>query len=156
MILGIDSVSKLNFHRMLKTSLKTIIEDLDGIEMHGYNKVGWCQLIISMKIMNFILKIGDNTYPNLVGILSGLSSDELNGACLSTNASIYFDNCHFIWDDFKRKGFGTLFSEDSASLSLFNYFKNGFEKQPVDYYFRTVSGCELILAFPWEINFCYF
>jgi Protein of unknown function (DUF229) len=120
MILGIDSVSKLNFHRMLNATSRAIVEDLDAIEMHGYNKVG------------------DNTFPNLIPLLSGLSSEELNGACLSSNASIYFDNCHFIWDDFKQKGYGTLFSEDSALLSLFNYFKNGFEKQPVDFYFRTM------------------
>lgn len=120
MILGIDSVSKLNFHRMFNATARTILDDLDGIELHGYNKVG------------------DNTYPNLIPLLSGLSSDELNGACLSSNASIYFDGCHFIWNDFKEKGYGTLFSEDSAVLSLFNYFKNGFEKQPVDYYFRTI------------------
>lgn len=120
MILGIDSVSKLNFHRMLNMTSKTLLDSLDAIEMHGYNKVG------------------DNTYPNLIPLLSGLTAEELNGACLSSNSSIYFDNCHFIWDDFKSKGYGTLFSEDSAVLSLFNYFKNGFEKQPVDYYFRTM------------------
>lgn len=120
MILGVDSVSKLNFHRMFNTSSKTILENLNAIELQGYNKVG------------------DNTYPNLVPLLSGLTADELNGACLSSNASIYFDNCRFIWNDFKRKGFGTLFSEDSAVLSVFNYFKNGFEKRPVDYYFRTI------------------
>lgn len=119
MILGIDSVSKLNFHRMLNLTTKTLLEDLDAIEMHGYNKVN------------------DNTYPNLMPLLSGLTAEELNGACLS-NASMYFDNCHFIWDDFKSKGYGTLFAEDSAVLSLFNYLKNGFEKQPVDYYFRTM------------------
>lgn len=120
MILGVDSMSKLNFHRMLNQTSKTILDDLEAIEMQGYNKVG------------------DNTYPNLIPLLTGLSEEELNGACLSSNASIYFDNCHFIWDEFKRKGFSTLFSEDSATLSLFNYFKNGFEKQPVDYYFRTM------------------
>lgn len=120
MILGVDSVSKLNFHRMFNMTSKTIIEDLGAIELQGYNKVG------------------DNTYPNLVPLLSGLTADELNGACLSSNASIYFDDCHFIWDDFNRKGYQTLFSEDSAVLSLFNYFKNGFEKQPTNHYFRTI------------------
>lgn len=120
MILGLDSVSKLNFHRMFNQSSKTILVDLEAIEMHGYNKVG------------------DNTYPNLIPLLSGLSAEELKEACLSSNASMYFDVCHFIWDDFKKKGYGTLFAEDSAVLSLFNYFKNGFEKQPVDFYFRTM------------------
>lgn len=120
MILGVDSVSKLNFHRMLNMTSKTVLDELDGIEMHGFNKVG------------------DNTYPNLIPLLTGLSANELDSACLSSNASIYFDNCHFIWDDFKHKGYGTLFAEDSAALSLFNYFKNGFEKQPTDHYFRTM------------------
>lgn len=118
MILGVDSVSKLNFHRMFNLTAKTV-EELGGIELHGYNKVD------------------DNTYPNLIPLLTGLSSDELTGACLS-NASMYFDNCHYIWDDFKKKGYSTLFSEDSAALGLFNYFKNGFEKQPTDFYFRTM------------------
>lgn len=120
MILGIDSVSKLNFHRMLNLTAKTIIEELDGVELHGYNKVD------------------DNTYPNLIPMLTGLSSDELNSACLSSNASLHFDNCHYIWDDFKKKNYSTLFAEDSAALGLFNYFKNGFEKQPTDFYFRTI------------------
>lgn len=120
MILGVDSVSKLNFHRMFNMTSRTILEELEAIELQGYNKVG------------------DNTYPNLIPLLTGLTSEELNGACLSSNSSIYFDNCHFIWDDFKQKGYGTLFSEDSALLSLFNYFKNGFEKQPTDYYLRTM------------------
>lgn len=119
MIFGIDSLSKLNFHRMMNRTAQTL-KEFDGIELHGYNK------------------IDDNTYPNLIPLLSGLSAEELNSACLSSNASIYFDNCHFIWNDFKKRGYSTLFSEDSASLSLFNYFKNGFDKQPVDYYFRTL------------------
>jgi hypothetical protein len=121
MILGVDSISKLNFHRMFNKTARTISEELDAIELQGFNKVG------------------DNTYPNLIPLLTGLSSEELNSACYSsTNASNYFDNCHFVWDDFKRKGYGTVFAEDSALLSLFNYFKNGFDKQPVDHYFRTI------------------
>lgn len=121
LILGIDSVSKLNFHRMLNKTLTTIVDELEGIELYGYNK------------------IDDNTYPNLIPLLSGLSSDELASACLSSNASAYyFDNCHFIWNEFKKRGYKTLFAEDSAALSLFNYFKSGFDKQPVDYYFRTI------------------
>lgn len=120
MVLGIDSVSKLNFHRMFNQTKATVIETLKGIEMKGYNKVA------------------DNTYPNLIPLLSGLNTDEINSACLTGNVSMYFDNCEFVWNNFKRNGFGTVFSEDSATLSLFNYFQNGFEKQPVDYYFRTV------------------
>lgn len=120
MILGVDSVSKLNFHRMLNETTKTL-EHLGAIELHGYNKVD------------------DNTYPNLIPFLTGLSSDELTGACLSnSNMSLQFDHCHFIWDEFKKKGYSTLFSEDSAAYGLFNYFKKGFQKQPTDIYSRTL------------------
>jgi membrane-anchored protein YejM (alkaline phosphatase superfamily) len=117
MIIGIDSVSKLNFHRMFNATSKTL-KELGAIEFHGYNKVD------------------DNTYPNLIPMLSGLSSQELNSSCLMSNVTT-FDNCHFIWDDFRKKGYETLFSEDSAALGLFNYFRHGFDKQPTDYYFRT-------------------
>jgi hypothetical protein len=121
MIFGIDSVSKLNFHRMLNETSNTLLNELNAIELHGYNK------------------IDDNTYPNLIPLLSSLTADELNDACLSSNtSSTFFDNCHFIWNDFKNQGFKTLFSEDSASLGLFNYFKGGFDKQPVDFYWRTM------------------
>ena len=39
MILGIDTVSRLNFHRLMKKSKRTL-DKLGGIEFLGYNKVG--------------------------------------------------------------------------------------------------------------------
>ena len=39
MILGIDSLSRLNFHRTMKQSKRTL-NKLGGIEFFGYNKVG--------------------------------------------------------------------------------------------------------------------
>ena len=39
MILGIDTLSRLNFHRTMKKSCKTLYK-LGGIELFGYNKVG--------------------------------------------------------------------------------------------------------------------
>ena len=39
MILGIDTMSRLNFHRLMKKSKQTM-EKLGGIEFFGYNKVG--------------------------------------------------------------------------------------------------------------------
>lgn len=120
MILGMDSVSKLNFHRMLKKTAKTLIEELDAIEFDGFNKVA------------------DNTYPNLIPVLTGLTADELNDSCLSLNPSGHFDNCSIIWDNFKKKNYNTLYGEDAAFLSLFNYLKNGFAKQPTDFYYRNM------------------
>jgi Protein of unknown function (DUF229) len=53
MILGIDSVSKLNFHRMFNKTAHTVFQELGAIELHGYNK------------------IEDNTFPNLIPFLAG-------------------------------------------------------------------------------------
>ena len=39
MILGIDSLSRINFHRTMKKSKRTL-DKLGGIELVGYNKVG--------------------------------------------------------------------------------------------------------------------
>ena len=39
MILGIDTMSRLNFHRLMKKS-KLTLEKIGGIEFFGYNKVG--------------------------------------------------------------------------------------------------------------------
>lgn len=39
MILGIDTLSRMNFHRTMKKSSETL-HKLEGIEFFGYNKVG--------------------------------------------------------------------------------------------------------------------
>ena len=39
MILGVDTLSRLNFHRLMKKSKRTL-DKLGGIEFLGYNKVG--------------------------------------------------------------------------------------------------------------------
>lgn len=48
MVIGIDSMSRLNFHRQMNKSVSVMLNQLKAIELFGYNK------------------IEDNTYPNLV------------------------------------------------------------------------------------------
>lgn len=117
LIIGIDSLSRLNFHRQMIRSSSVILDQLKGIEMFGYNKVE------------------DNTYPNLIPALSGLDEDELASSCLPYKNST-FDKCHFIWNMYKQNGYRTLFAEDMAGLGLFNYLRNGFKNQPTDYNIR--------------------
>ncbi|XP_058447813.1 uncharacterized protein LOC131428135 [Malaya genurostris] len=118
MILGIDSVSRLNFHRQMHKTAEFVIDRLKAVEMFGYNKVG------------------DNTYPNLVPVLTGLDVDELAAACLP-NSNSTFDLCPFIWHKFAEAGYRTIYSEDSSTLETFNYLKKGFHDQPTDYYLRS-------------------
>nr|XP_019550987.2 uncharacterized protein LOC109420969 [Aedes albopictus] len=118
MILGIDSVSRLNFHRQMNLTAEMVIERLRGVELFGYNKVG------------------DNTYPNLVPVLTGLDVDELSAACLP-NSNSTFDLCPFIWKKFGATGYRTFYAEDSSTMETFNYLKKGFRNQPTDYYLRS-------------------
>lgn len=48
MIIGIDSMSRLNFHRQMNKSVSVMLNQLRAIEFFGYNK------------------LEDNTYPNLI------------------------------------------------------------------------------------------
>lgn len=123
-VIGVDSVSRLNFHRQMNESASILLNQMHAIELFGYNKVA------------------DNTYPNLMPALGGLDEDEMQAACMP-NKNDTFDQCHFIWDEYKRRNYTTMFAEDMAWIGLFNYFKNGFSRAPTDYYFRTfINECE--------------
>ena len=89
MIVGLDALSRLNFQRQMPRSYQFLIERMAAIEMKGYNKVG------------------DNTFPNLVPLLTGLSDDELQHSCLGTSNSsdTTFDDCPFVWNIFRRNGY---------------------------------------------------
>jgi Protein of unknown function (DUF229) len=116
-VLGLDSVSRLNFYRQMPETMK-LLNQLGAIELQGYSKVE------------------DNTYPNLIPVLTGLNFTELNHECVPTENSTY-DNCPIVWNEFKKRGFKTLFAEDSQYLGLFNYERGGFQQVPVDLYPRN-------------------
>ncbi|XP_031623162.1 uncharacterized protein LOC116340686 isoform X2 [Contarinia nasturtii] len=119
MVIGIDSVSRLNFHRRMNETADVLLNNLKAIEMFGFNKVA------------------DNTYPNLVPTLTGLDENELITACIPTENDTY-DRCNFIWKTFKEKNFTTAFVEDNAALGLFQYLRRGFKDQPTDYSMRPI------------------
>lgn len=116
LIVGLDSVSRLNFHRMMPKTVQAL-QKLGAVEMLGYTKVA------------------DNTYPNLVSVLSGLSDSEIRDVCWQTKDKP-FDNCPFIWKNFSASGYRTVFGEDACGMTTFNYLKPGFRVQPTDYYLR--------------------
>ncbi|XP_065164526.1 uncharacterized protein [Atheta coriaria] len=116
LILGIDAVSRMNLHRQMPKTVE-YLQELQAVEMLGYNK------------------IGDNSFPNLIVMLSGHNETELNNACRPTDDSFY-DDCEFIWDKFKSNGYITAFGEDTANIGLFTYERRGFHEQPTDYYYN--------------------
>lgn len=119
LIIGLDAVSRLNLHRQLPETVE-YLEKLSAVELLGYNKVG------------------DNTFPNLIPILTGLDENQLVNACWPSYEH-RFDNCPFIWNDFKRKSYATAYAEDSAWMGIFNYGKKGFYEQPTDYYWSVFN-----------------
>ncbi|XP_069698059.1 uncharacterized protein [Periplaneta americana] len=116
LVVGMDSVSRLNFHRQLPRTLK-ILQNMKAIELLGYNKVA------------------DNTFPNLIPVLSGLSAKELKNVCWPNNNAV-FDECNWVWKNFSAAGYRTAFGEDASNIGLFIYARRGFKKQPTDYYSR--------------------
>ncbi|XP_011049249.1 PREDICTED: uncharacterized protein LOC105142989 [Acromyrmex echinatior] len=116
LIVGLDSVSRMNFHRMMPKTVKSL-QSLGAVEMLGYTKVA------------------DNTYPNLVPVLSGLNQEELRDLCWQMPNKT-FDECPLLWKNFSDAGYRTVFGEDACSMSTFNYLKPGFREQPTDYYLR--------------------
>ncbi|CAH0726076.1 unnamed protein product, partial [Brenthis ino] len=116
-IMGVDAVSRLNFHRTMPRTL-AMLKKKGAVELLGYNKVG------------------DNTFPNLIPMLMGKSVTELKTSC-TPNEKATFDNCPFIWEWYKEAGYYTAFGEDSSSLGTFNYEKAGFIRTPTDYYIHT-------------------
>ena len=90
---------------------------MQAIELFGYNK------------------LVDNTFPNLVPVLSGLSEKELQQMSWPNKSSV-FDKCKWIWKNFSAAGYRTAFGEDATWMGLFSYLKRGFKEQPTDYYVR--------------------
>ncbi|XP_037796513.1 uncharacterized protein LOC119591840 [Penaeus monodon] len=117
-IFGTDSASRLNMRRHLPKTYQYLTEELGAVDLGGFNKVG------------------DNTFPNLVPVMIGLSSAELSKhKCVPAKEK--FDDCPWVWKDFKRKGYATAYMEDSPWMGIFNYMHNGFVTPPTDYYGRA-------------------
>ncbi|BFF93722.1 uncharacterized protein DMAD_11518 [Drosophila madeirensis] len=116
LLFGIDSMSRMNFHRTMPLTSK-FVRRAGWYEMEGYNKVG------------------DNTLPNLVAVLTGRSPKQWAKSCnLKTPGC--FNYIPFLWDHFHNAGYMTAYAEDLPSISTFNYLKAGFVRKPVDFYLR--------------------
>ncbi|KAG5881567.1 hypothetical protein JTB14_035011 [Gonioctena quinquepunctata] len=137
LVVGLDAVSRLNLHRQMPKTVD-YLRKLEAVEMLGYNKVG------------------DNTFPNLIPVLTGMFEGELKNNCWPSDKH-FFDNCHFVWKDYKKRGYVTVYGEDSSWMGLFNYQRRGFRKQTVDYaynYFNRISENEIGNSHNMNVNEC--
>jgi hypothetical protein len=76
-------------------------------------------------------KVGVNTFPNLITLLTGKT-------CYSKELPSFeevLDPYPFIWKNFSDHGYATLFAEDLPGMGTFTYWK-GFKEQPCLHYMR--------------------
>lgn len=138
-LVGMDTISRLNGYRQLNETLSFLKEKYKTLEFYGYNKVG------------------ENTFPNLIPLLTGLKSTQLTETqCwLPTNytdqgevGDDFLDNCKYLWNFYQEVGYSTYFSEDWARFSTFNYVKPGFKKKPTLFYGRPFAAARTDLLLP--------
>lgn len=120
LIFGLDSMSRLNFIRQLPRTYHFLTNVLDAVVFTGMTKTG------------------DNTFPNMMALLSGINVHKWNSKTntFSVEKPVYFDDIPLVWDSFKDSGYVTMYNEDSPSLTVFNFRASGFKDPPTDYYVR--------------------
>ncbi|KAF0289114.1 hypothetical protein FJT64_012562 [Amphibalanus amphitrite] len=115
-LVGIDSVSTLNFRRFLPKVREVLETDLQAVPMLG------------------LTKVGANTLPNLVALLTGLRLDQLNQSLREEP----YDHQPLIWKHFSSLNYLTMYTEDMSNMATFNFHRRGFLTQPTDIYLRPL------------------
>ncbi|XP_050522148.1 uncharacterized protein LOC126894884 isoform X2 [Daktulosphaira vitifoliae] len=110
-VIGIDSISRLNFMRQMPKSYNFLTKEIDGDVMYGFTKVG------------------ENTFPNVIPMLTGRP--------FLTEHNNRFDDWPYIWKDFFREKVATLYAEDQPEFNMFDYLAKGITIQPTLHYMRT-------------------
>ncbi|XP_030377568.1 uncharacterized protein LOC115626357 [Scaptodrosophila lebanonensis] len=119
LMFGIDSTSRINLRRTMPKVYKYLTR-WGWYEMQGYNKVA------------------DNTFPNLMAVLSGYTPDTAKEQVCDTDDRECLNNFPFIWKYLKNASYLTAYAEDIAGMNTFNYLKPGFKDPPTDYYLRPL------------------
>lgn len=140
LMVGVDTMSRSNGQRQLNRTLDLLKGELyRTLDFAGYNKVG------------------ENTFPNLIPLLTGLRPEQLaetqcwmvsNYTDEGEHGDDYLDNCKYLWNFYQQLGYATYFSEDWPSASTFNYLKPGFKNEPTNFYGRPFALARDKLTFP--------
>ncbi|KAE9546227.1 hypothetical protein FO519_010561, partial [Halicephalobus sp. NKZ332] len=118
-MIGIDSVSHMEFLRSLPKSYSYLTDIMGSITLNGYNIVG------------------DGTPQAYLPILTGKTEVELPLTRRRYKEADFVNVYPFIWNNFSKKGYMTAFAEDMPGIDMFNYRLKGFKEQPTDHYLRT-------------------
>ena len=124
LMIGFDSISNYNFRRVFPLTYQY----LDGAE--------------DATIFENFNTIAENTYPNHLGMLCGIGAEqsEFN---ISMEIDFlrnidcqrkYHDQFPWIFREFEKNGYVTMFQEDDPELGMANYLLNGFRYHPTNLY----------------------
>ena len=121
-----DSIARRHFPRAFPATYKYLTEEMsDNILFDDLNSVG------------------SNSYPNMLPLITGIIVDALNEYNLSSEIDKYrdmekgfFDKLPYIWNDYEREGYVTMYQEDLPTICQFNYNKPGFKGKPTTFYSR--------------------
>ncbi|KAL3859694.1 hypothetical protein ACJMK2_009903 [Sinanodonta woodiana] len=138
-VFGLDSLSRSQTIRKLPKTYEYMTKKLNIYDFKGF------------------LKVGLNTFPNLIPLLSGKHVEELP----ADHEKHFFDNMSLIWNQKSLSQYATLFAEDKIEYSTFNMNKQGFRNLPTTYYFRPILLAMekmkpvFVELFDKERNFCF-
>ena len=114
---GLDSTSRLSAIRKLPKTYEYVTNILNAHVFRGY------------------MKVGDNTFPNLVPVLTG-KRPWTNDLPNPKGKKYDTGDLPFVWNNFSRENYATMFAEDYPLLATFNTEANGFREPPTDHYMR--------------------
>ncbi|KAI1306021.1 hypothetical protein HDE_01188 [Halotydeus destructor] len=120
--------------KAMPSVLIMIVESVSTIDFHNQmpkTKEQMSRIGNFTTLKNFV-KIDDNSFPNLITMLTGRHVGYKEAREMSKE---YLDEkFDYIWNYYRDKGYVTGFTEDMAQIGLFNFNKGGFQEQPVDWY----------------------
>ncbi|EDW53258.1 GM12729 [Drosophila sechellia] len=135
LMFGIDSLSRINLRRTMPKVYKFLTRD-GWFEQQGYNK------------------IGDNTFPNLLAILTGYNPESAIERVCNWHEDGCLDRTPFIWHYFRNASYLTAYAEDETGMNTFNYLKPGFLEQPTDFYLRPFQKAVESGLNTWKCSDC--
>ena len=116
--LMIDSQSASNVKRKLKKVYNYLLNDKTTFIFEGHSIVG------------------DGTTAQLSAILTGAFEWDFPESRRGFAGGKTIDDWPFVFQNFTKRGYVTMFNEDEPTYAAFNYRLHGFQKQPTDHYAR--------------------
>ncbi|XP_031550899.1 uncharacterized protein LOC116288272 [Actinia tenebrosa] len=113
-----DSTSAANFIRKMPRTYKYLKETLNTVFLNGQTIVG------------------DGTTAQLSAILTGIPEHHQPESRKAFRNAKPVDNWRWIFKEYSKQGYVTMYSEDSPAVGAFNYRLMGFRDPPTDHYSR--------------------